>query len=80
MVVLIILFFSKFHNSKKHPTPLYVYKQTTTLVTFGICHFTRNPMYLALILLYTGLAVSFGNLWVLILVIAPLAAVRFLNI
>ena len=37
-------------------------------------------MYLALTLLYTGLAVSSENHWALILVIPSLAAVRFLNI
>jgi protein-S-isoprenylcysteine O-methyltransferase Ste14 len=42
-------------------------KPATTLETGGIYAFTRNPMYLSLILLYCGLACLLGNWWTFIL-------------
>jgi protein-S-isoprenylcysteine O-methyltransferase Ste14 len=38
-------------------------KPATSLQTNGIYAFTRNPMYLSLLFLYSGLAVFFGNWW-----------------
>ncbi len=79
-VVSIILVFLAIPQFRKHGTAVDVYKPTSALVTSGVYRFTRNPMYLALTLLYLGFAISFENLWMLFLVILPLAAVRFLNI
>jgi protein-S-isoprenylcysteine O-methyltransferase Ste14 len=42
-------------------------RPATSLQTTGIYAFSRNPMYLSLLLLYSGLAVFFGNWWTLIL-------------
>jgi len=42
-------------------------KPANSLQTTGIYSFTRNPMYLSLVLLYSGLAVFFGNWWTFIL-------------
>ena len=80
IVVSIVLVFLAIPQFRKHGTALDVYKPTSALVTSGVYRFTRNPMYLALTLLYLGFAISFENLWMLFLVILPLAAVRFLNI
>ncbi len=38
---------------------------TTGLVTTGVYGFSRNPLYLAAVLLFAGLAVVLNNLWVL---------------
>lgn len=43
-------------------------KPAKSLQTTGIYRYSRNPMYLALLLLYTGLACLVGNLWTLILI------------
>jgi protein-S-isoprenylcysteine O-methyltransferase Ste14 len=43
-------------------------KPANSLQTTGIYSRTRNPMYLALLLLYTGLALLTGNWWTLILI------------
>ena len=40
---------------------------TTTLVTKGPYQFTRNPLYLSLTLIYTGLSVLTGTLWSILL-------------
>ena len=42
-------------------------KPATSLQTSGIYSVTRNPMYLGLILVYTGLAFVIGNWWTIIL-------------
>jgi protein-S-isoprenylcysteine O-methyltransferase Ste14 len=38
-------------------------KPATSLQTTGIYTFTRNPMYLGLLLLYSGIAFFYGNWW-----------------
>ena len=42
-------------------------RPTTALVVHGPYRFTRNPMYLGLLLAYTGLACLFGLVWPLLL-------------
>ncbi|MEE9247515.1 MAG: isoprenylcysteine carboxylmethyltransferase family protein [Dehalococcoidia bacterium] len=46
---------------------------TTDIVTQGPFRFCRNPMYLALTIVYVGIALSVNALWVLVLV--PVALV-----
>jgi protein-S-isoprenylcysteine O-methyltransferase Ste14 len=38
---------------------------TTGLVTTGVYGFSRNPLYLAAVLLFAGLAIALNNLWAL---------------
>lgn len=52
-------------------TPISPYSASTTLVTTGPYRITRNPAYLGMAMLYTGIAVSAEALWAL----APLPAV-----
>jgi protein-S-isoprenylcysteine O-methyltransferase Ste14 len=42
-------------------------RSTTMLVTSGPFSLSRNPIYVALLLNYTGLAIFFGTLWGLLL-------------
>jgi protein-S-isoprenylcysteine O-methyltransferase Ste14 len=42
-------------------------KPASSLQTTGIYSFTRNPMYLSLLLIYLGMALIFGNWWTIIL-------------
>lgn len=42
-------------------------KPASTLQTTGIYSYSRNPMYVGLILIYLGLTFQFGNWWTLIL-------------
>jgi protein-S-isoprenylcysteine O-methyltransferase Ste14 len=42
------------------------WKPTTAIVTGGPYRFTRNPAYLAMALLYIGIALLAGALWVLV--------------
>ncbi|MEJ2309671.1 MAG: isoprenylcysteine carboxylmethyltransferase family protein [Gammaproteobacteria bacterium] len=53
----LLLFF--IHRTTPHPLKP---EKTSKLVTGGMYQFTRNPMYLGLLLLLTGLAVYMGSL------------------
>jgi protein-S-isoprenylcysteine O-methyltransferase Ste14 len=46
-------------------TPVETYRPTTALVTEGIYRRTRNPMYVALTLLYAGIGFAANSLWTL---------------
>jgi protein-S-isoprenylcysteine O-methyltransferase Ste14 len=52
-------------------------KPVTKIVTSGPFRFTRNPMYLALVLLQIGLGLSFANAWLLILLVPFMVVMRF---
>jgi len=47
---------------------------TTTVVDFGPYRFTRNPIYLGMVLGLIGLAIAFNSLW-LLLTLVPFALV-----
>jgi protein-S-isoprenylcysteine O-methyltransferase Ste14 len=50
----------------RHNTPTSPYATATVLVTSGIFRYTRNPMYLGLVLLGLGLATATNALWLLV--------------
>lgn len=49
---------------RRHGTTTDHSKPTTSLITDGPFRLSRNPIYLALILIFTGLAVVYGNVGV----------------
>jgi protein-S-isoprenylcysteine O-methyltransferase Ste14 len=63
-------------------TPVSPIAPAERLVTFGLYNRTRNPMYLAMLVAFLGLALATGNLWrfaavpVLFAALVPLAVVR----
>lgn len=50
----------------RHRTAFDVRKSTTTLVTGGVYAFSRNPVYLAMMLLTTGIALGVNSLAMLV--------------
>lgn len=48
---------------RKKKTPVNPGKPTTAIVTGGPYRYTRNPLYLSLLLLYIGISVLVGSLW-----------------
>ena len=55
-------------------TNIYPELPATALVTNGPFRFTRNPLYVALAILFTGLSIEMNNPWGLV-VLVPLLAV-----
>ena len=55
-------------RSMRHAgTNLSLMQPTTAIVTKGPYRFTRNPIYLSLTLIYTGLSVLMGTFWSILL-------------
>lgn len=50
---------------------------STALVTNGLYRYSRNPIYVALTLIYAGLSMSCGIWWALILLPAVMVVMRF---
>ena len=58
---------SAFRLFRSAKTPVPTYRTPTALVTSGVYRLTRNPIYLAMVLLVLGLAVTLDNVWLLAL-------------
>lgn len=55
-------------------------KPATSLQTKGIYSYSRNPMYMGLMLIYLGLTFQFGNWWTLIMLPFLFAVITYLVI
>jgi protein-S-isoprenylcysteine O-methyltransferase Ste14 len=55
-------------------------KRSTVIVRTGPYRFSRNPIYLAFILLVLGLSVWLNNLWLLVTLVPPVAIIAWLVI
>lgn len=62
---------------KKHDVAICPTAETTRLVTHAIYRFTRNPMYLGLILMLVGLAIYVGTLPFYLAAIAYFAVINW---
>ena len=58
-------------------TPFDIRKPATVLVTDGPYRYSRNPGYLALTLLYIGLALIIGSIWVVIMLAPVLVVIHY---
>ena len=58
-------------------TEISPYKPTTALATGGIYRYTRNPLYVALTLIYLGIALAMNGLWQLLLIVPLLVVMRY---
>jgi protein-S-isoprenylcysteine O-methyltransferase Ste14 len=56
--------FREMHNAGTNPNP---HEPTTAIVSGGPYTFTRNPIYLSFVVLYTGIAIMANTLWVMLL-------------
>ena len=76
--ILIAIYFavSAFCTLIKNKTPFDTSKSTIKIVTDGAYRFSRNPLYLSLLLLLSGIAVLTFSLWVLFTI--PILYVLFL--
>src|SRR5262249_40896063 len=62
--------------SRPH-TPVDPLQPTTTLVTGGPFRYSRNSIYVALTLLYVGVALLINALWILLLVVPAVLVIRY---
>ena len=58
-------------------TRVETYKPTTTIVAEGPFRFTRNPIYIGMLLGQIGLAVGFDSLWILIMLVPFYLVIRY---
>ena len=63
----VLLVASAFRLFQKAKTPVPTYRTPTALVTDGVYGMSRNPIYLAMVLLIIGLAATLDNIWLLAL-------------
>ena len=61
----VLLVLSAFRLFRKAETPVPTYLTPKALVTSGVYRLTRNPIYLALLMLIVGLAVTLDNIWLI---------------
>lgn len=52
-------------------------RPTTALVVTGVYRFSRNPLYIALALVYAGIALAADSLWALAFLVPTLVVVRY---
>ncbi len=57
-------------------TPANPYKPVSHVVTEGPFHYTRNPAYLSMAMIYTGIAVLANALWAILLLPVALLAIQ----
>jgi len=53
------------------------YRPTVRIIQTGPFRFTRNPLYLAMTLIYAGIALAFGSLWAFLLLVPVLAVIHY---
>ncbi len=72
--VIVAFTLPQFSNARTNFSP---FKPTTALITGGPFRFSRNPAYLSLSLLYTGIGVTADNLWMLGLLVPTLMVMHY---
>ena len=65
---------------RRKGTPVNPYAPTTALATSGPYKFTRNPMYLGLVLMTVGFALVMNSMWLILLAVPVMLALRNLVI
>ena len=65
-----------FRQMIRHKTTINPGGATTTIVSSGIYAYTRNPMYIALTLIYSGICVMANAYWGLLLLVPLLILVQ----
>ncbi|MDQ4122858.1 MAG: isoprenylcysteine carboxylmethyltransferase family protein [Acidobacteriota bacterium] len=80
-IVLIVfagfVIFAAFRAFSAAKTNIEPWKPTTAIVSSGVYRFSRNPIYLAMTLLYVGAALLLDSVWVLLFVIPVLFLINF---
>ena len=75
-----MLFLLSYREFRRAGTSVQGSKRSTVIVRTGPYRFSRNPIYLAFILLVLGLSVWLNNLWLLVTLVPPVAIIALLVI
>jgi protein-S-isoprenylcysteine O-methyltransferase Ste14 len=75
-----VLFLLSYREFRRAGTSVQGSKRSTVIVRTGPYRFSRNPIYLAFILLVVGLFVWLNNLWLLVTLVPPVAIIALLVI
>lgn len=73
-IALMALAMGLFHTAGTAIPP---WEPTTALVTTGVYRYSRNPIYLSVVMLYVGLALLFAAAWALILLVPALIILHY---
>jgi protein-S-isoprenylcysteine O-methyltransferase Ste14 len=79
-VCAVVLFLLSYREFRRAGTSVRGSTSSTTIVRTGPYRFSRNPIYLAFILLVLGLSVWLNNLWLLVTLVPPVAIIALLVI
>lgn len=58
-------------------TSVHVHQPTTSIITSGAYRFSRNPIYLAMTLLITGIGIIADGIWVIAMLAPTLAVMHY---
>ncbi len=73
----VALGFSAFRQFRRHNTSVKPHEPSTALITEGPYRYSRNPIYLALSLLYAGIAIAADSPWTLALLVPLLIVMHY---
>ncbi|MDP2652864.1 MAG: isoprenylcysteine carboxylmethyltransferase family protein [Candidatus Omnitrophota bacterium] len=62
---------------KNAGTGLKTHEPAETVLTEGLYRFSRNPLYVATTLMYSGIGLMFDNAWILMLIVPLLAVMHY---
>jgi len=73
----LIIVLTAISQMRRAETNVEPWKPTTAILDTGLYAFSRNPIYLAMILIYIGIACLFNSIWFLPLLVPILLIVHF---
>mgnify|MGYP000559681428 CR=1 FL=1 len=73
----LVLGFSAFRQFRRHKTSFKTHEPSTALITGGPYRYSRNPIYLALSLLYAGIGIAADSPWILALLVPLLVVLHY---
>jgi protein-S-isoprenylcysteine O-methyltransferase Ste14 len=73
-VVIVFIARQELIKHKEHPNP---YKPTGAIVSSGIYRFSRNPIYVAFLIVVLATAVAANNAWLLIAIVMLFVLLQF---
>ena len=77
IVLGLALGFAAVHQFRRHNTSFKPHEPSTALITGGPYRYSRNPIYLALSLLYAGIGIAADSPWVVALLVPLLVVLHY---